>query len=193
MILAELAADLARAADALRRVTVEIRVGRRGLGAGVAWPASGSATARTIVTNAHVVGRRRSCVVGFADGGQRDGRVVRTDEENDLALIEVSGAELEPAVLGDAAQLRAGEVVLALGHPFGLSGALALGIVHLADERWIRADLRLAPGFSGGPLADAAGRIVGLNAMIAHGLGLAVPAAAIEKFLQVPAPATEAA
>jgi len=175
----ELAGDLRHVADALRRVTVEIRTGRRGLGAGVMWP---RATNGAIVTNAHVVGGRSGCVVRFADGRQQDGRVVRTDEENDLALVEVAGAELDRATLGDAAQLRCGDVVLALGHPFGMSGALALGIVHSADQRWIRADLRLAPGFSGGPLADAAGRIVAINAMIAHGLGLAVPATTIDRF-----------
>lgn len=187
---AELARELSQAADALRRVTVEIRAGRRGLGAGVAWPAPQGAL---IVTNAHVVGKRGRCAVQWADGRQRDGRVVRTDDERDLALVEVSSADLEPAIVRDAAPLRPGELVLALGHPFGISGALALGLVYAADERWVRADLRLAPGFSGGPLADVAGRVVGINAMIAHGLGLAVPVTTIDRFVRMPAPATEAA
>jgi len=119
--------------------------------------------------------------------------VVRADDRRDLAVVVVSGDGLETAVVGDPAQLRTGELVLALGHPFGVSHALALGIVHAADRRWIQADVRLAPGFSGGPLADAAGRVVGINAMIAHGLGLAVPAPAIERFVRAAEPATEAA
>jgi len=181
MSTADLASDVSRAADALRRVTVEIRTNRRGLGAGVVWREP-----RAIVTNAHVVGTHQTCAVHFADGRTKEGRVVRTDESRDLALIEVAGAgdDVEGAVPADAARLRPGEVVLALGHPFGMSGALAIGVVHASGERWIHADLRLAPGFSGGPLADAAGRVVGINAMVAHGLGLAVPAAAVEEFLR---------
>ena len=178
---ADLASDVSRAAEALRRVTVEIQTNRRGLGAGVVWREP-----RAIVTNAHVVGTHETCVVRFTDGRTREGRVVRKDEDRDLALIEVAGAgdDVEGAVRGEAARLRPGEVVLALGHPFGMSGALVIGVVHASGKRWIQADLRLAPGFSGGPLADAAGRVVGINAMVAHGLGLAVPAAAVEEFLR---------
>jgi serine protease Do len=188
MSAAGLADDLGRIADSLGRVTVEIRTRGRSLGAGVVWPER-----RVVVTNAHVVGARSRCLVGFADGRIEDGRVVRVDDRRDLAVVVVSSDGLEAAVVGDPVQLRTGELVLALGHPFGLSRALALGIVHAADRRWIQADVRLAPGFSGGPLADAAGRVVGINAMIAHGLGLAVPATAIERFVRAAAPATEAA
>ncbi len=202
MSAAALADDLGRIADALRRVTVEIRTGGRGrnLGAGVVWPerqgqgqGRGRGRGRVVVTNAHVVGTRSRCIVGFAGGRTEEGRVVRVDDRRDLAVVVVSGDGLETAVVGDPAQLRTGELVLALGHPFGVSHALALGIVHAADRRWIQADVRLAPGFSGGPLADAAGRVVGINAMIAHGLGLAVPAPAIERFVRAAEPATEAA
>lgn len=196
MSAAALADDLGRIADALRRVTVEIRTGRSGrsLGAGVAWPErQGGGRGRVVVTNAHVVGARSRCMVGVAGGRTEGGRVVRVDDRRDLAVVVVSGDGLEAAVVGDPTQLRTGELVLALGHPFGVSRALALGIVHAADRRWIQADVRLAPGFSGGPLADAAGRVLGINAMIAHGLGLAVPAAAIERFVRAAEPATEAA
>ncbi len=198
MSAAALADDLGHIADALRRVTVEIRTGGRGrgLGAGVVWPerqGQGQGRGRVVVTNAHVVGTRSRCIVGFAGGRTEEGRVVRADDRRDLAVVVVSGDGLETAVVGDPAQLRTGELVLALGHPFGVSRALALGIVHAADRRWIQADVRLAPGFSGGPLADTAGRVVGINAMIAHGLGLAVPAPAIERFVRAAEPATEAA
>ena len=85
MSTADLAGDVSRAADALRRVTVEIRTNRRGLGAGVVWREP-----RAIVTNAHVVGTHQTCVVHFANGRTKEGRVVRKDEHRDLALIEVA-------------------------------------------------------------------------------------------------------
>jgi serine protease Do len=78
-----------------------------------------------------------------------------------------------------------------MGHPLGVRGAVAIGIIHALGppdapphRRWIRADVRLAPGNSGGPLADASGRLVGVNTMVAHGLALAIPGSAVERFLQ---------
>src|SRR5204863_7755459 len=91
----------------------------------------------------------------------------------------------------DGSTLRIGELVVAVGHPRGIRGAAAMGIVHAlgprdapGHRRWIRADVRLAPGNSGGPLADASGRVVGVNTMVAHGLGLAIPSSAVERFLE---------
>jgi serine protease Do len=80
--------------------------------------------------------------------------------------------------------LRVGELVLAVGHPFGLARALSAGLVHAVDGRVIQADLRLAPGNSGGPLADARGRVVGLNAMIVGGLAVAVPSEVARGFVR---------
>jgi serine protease Do len=95
-----------------------------------------------------------------------------------------------PAIaVANAPLPRVGELVFALGNPFGLNGALATGIVHkigsvegLDASTWIQADIRLAPGNSGGPLADSQGRLIGLNSMIARGLGLAVPLRDVERF-----------
>jgi serine protease Do len=119
-----------------------------------------------------------------------DARVARQDAWRDVALLETGASDLMPAPLGDDRSLRAGSVVIALGHPLGWAGALALGIVHRVARdgprgsvRWIQADVRLAPGNSGGPLADADGRVVGINAMVANGLGLAVPVSALRRFL----------
>jgi serine protease Do len=90
----------------------------------------------------------------------------------------------------DARGLRPGELVIAVGHPLGVAYATTLGIVHRAPGSgrgpagWLQADIRLAPGNSGGPLADASGRIVGINAMIVGGLGLAVPTHIVERFVQ---------
>src|SRR5207247_6092649 len=94
------------------------------------------------------------------------------------------------AAIGDSDALRVGELVLAVGNPLGLNGALTTGVVHAVgsadSERghgWVRADVRLAPGNSGGPLADARGRVIGINSMIAGGLALAVPSNAVGEFL----------
>jgi len=71
----------------------------------------------------------------------------------------------------------------AVGNPLGLQGAVTAGLVHRCNRRWVVADVRLAPGNSGGPLADAAGYVVGINSMIARGLALAVPSSAVAAFL----------
>jgi serine protease Do len=87
----------------------------------------------------------------------------------------------------DAHTLRTGEVVIAVGNPMGEPGAVSVGIVHRAPkigESLIGADVKLAPGNSGGPLADAEGRIVGINTMVAYGLGCAITSNAIAEFLR---------
>jgi serine protease Do len=92
--------------------------------------------------------------------------------------------------LTDSDQLRVGELVIAIGNPFGFIGALTTGVVHaigrvpgLGPMKWIQADVRLAPGNSGGPLADAQGRVIGINTMIAGGVGLAVPSNTVSRLL----------
>lgn len=92
--------------------------------------------------------------------------------------------------LGHPAELRAGSIVLALGHPWGVPHALSLGVVHAVSRdrrgqpRHIAADVRLAPGNSGGPLVDATGRVVGINAMIVGGLGVAIPVNVVARVIQ---------
>ena len=194
---ADLAGALARVVGALRRVTVQVRTrGRRGDGAGsgIVWRPDG-----LVVTNAHVV-RGERAVVELPDGERLDGRVVRMDRSRDLAALEVPARGLPTPLVGDPRTLRAGDLVIAVGSPFGVPGAASVGVVHQVEPagagrgpRWIRADVRLAPGNSGGPLADAAGRVMGVNAMIANGLGLAVPTTAVARFLAEGAPAADRA
>jgi serine protease Do len=117
-----------------------------------------------------------------------EGRVRWRDPRRDLALITIPATGLPEAVLGEVGALRAGEIVLALGHPFGLANALALGVVHglvraPGRTRWIRADIRLAPGNSGGPLANVAGEVIGLNTLVAGGLAHAIPVSVVQRFL----------
>lgn len=177
-------------AEKVRRCTVEIRTpGRQGgYGSGVVWNSDGA-----IVTNAHVVAGSAPTVV-FWDGTRLPARVSRRDERRDLALLACSGREVTAATIGDSLTLRPGELVLAVGNPYGFQGALSTGVVHavgpleaLGPQPWVQAALRLAPGNSGGPLANARGEVVGINTMIAGGLGLAVPSATVRTFLAQPA------
>jgi serine protease Do len=107
------------------------------------------------------------------------------DPRQDLAALRVEATDLPAATIGDSDALRVGELVLAMGNPLGLTGVLTTGIIHeVSSQKWIMADVRLAPGNSGGPLADARGRVIGINTMIANGLGVAIPSKAVERFLR---------
>ena len=102
-----------------------------------------------------------------------------------LALDATPNGSQPFAALGGSSGLRPGEIIAALGHPFGIPGALSLGIVHTTTDdgdRWLLADIRLAPGNSGGPLATLDGTVIGINAMIVRRLGVAVPASAVRVF-----------
>lgn len=178
------ARELADVASALRRSTVEVRNGTSSAGSGIIWNGDG-----TIVTNAHVARADHATIVLW-DGRTFDGFVTARDRRRDLASIAIDGAggSLPTATLGHPTDLRTGDLVVALGHPLGITGALALGVVHVVEHgggapRWVRADIRLAPGNSGGPLADVRGRVIGVNTLIANGLGVAVPVTTVLRFL----------
>lgn len=179
--------EMAATADALRRSVVRVRErGREGGGAGVIWRPDG-----LIVTNAHVA-RGGPVDVELSDGRVLAGTVAERDAARDLAAVRIGAGDLPAADVAHAAGLRPGDLVMALGHPLGWVGALTVGVVHAVERarpggppRAIRADLRLAPGNSGGPLADARGRVVGINTLVARGLGVAIPTEAVERFLGV--------
>ena len=125
------------------------------------------------------------------NGRELDGVVTAHDPRRDLATIAIDPdtVTLSAATIGHPTDLRTGDLVVALGHPWGITGSIALGIIHEVETRrgaprWIRADIRLAPGNSGGPLTDARGRVVGVNTLIAGGLGVAVPATTVSRFLE---------
>jgi serine protease Do len=177
-----LAGDLAVVTERLQRSTVHVRSSRWGAGSGVIWTPDG-----TIITNAHVVREDRASVELW-DGRELDARVIDRDRERDLASLSVEAHDLPAAQIGDSDGLRVGQLVLAVGNPLGVTGALTTGIIHAIgsdgrSQRWIQADIRLLPGNSGGPMADAGGRVVGINSMISGGLGIAVPSRAVKAFL----------
>jgi len=173
---------LADLAERIRQSTVQLQAGPHQLGAGIAWGED------LVITNAHVA-VADSLEVTRPDCQRRQGRLVARDPKRDVALLEVPRLDLAPVSLGGSARLRPGMLVFAIGHPFGLVGALATGIVHAvgpAPSQWIpnavpgrlpwpMLDMEVAPGNSGGPVLDAHGEVVGITTMIAFGLTLAVP------------------
>ena len=171
-------------AEELRRSTVLIYSGGRGSGSGVIWSNDG-----TLVTNAHVVRSGRP-MVELWDGREFEARIQSRDSLRDLAQLHIDATNLTAASAADSSQLRPGELAIAVGNPMGFVGALATGVIHglgpvrgLGPHSWVQAEVRLAPGNSGGPLADARGHIVGLNTMVAGRLALAIPSNAVRDFI----------
>jgi serine protease Do len=171
---------LGEVAERLRRSTVQVRLGRRerGGGSGVVWRPDG-----LILTNAHVA-RAGEMQVELWDGRSFRARVTSRDPRRDLAALRIDAESLEAAPAGDSDAVRPGELVIAVGNPFGFAGALSTGTIHSTHDGWIRAGVQLAPGNSGGPLANARGEVIGINTAIAGGLGLAVPSNTARDFLR---------
>lgn len=171
-------------AEQLRRSTVLIHAGGRGNGSGVIWSGEG-----LIVTNAHVVHGPNVCVQLW-DGREFEAAVTARDPRRDLAALRISANSLPAACPADSSQLRPGELAIAIGNPLGFVGALTTGVIHgigplraLGSQTWVQATVRLAPGNSGGPLADAQGHVIGVNTMVAGRLALAIPSNAVRDFL----------
>lgn len=174
--------------DRERGAAARVRPDGVGGGAGVAWGARD-----LFVTSAHVVTGIGVTVI-TPDGRALAGDVIRRDGDRDLAVVHAPGAGVPPAAIGDPYSLRPGSLVFAVGHPFGVKDAVCVGVLQATSTlprgyrmngkgslRWIQADVRLAPGNSGGPLADAQGNVIGVTAMIVSGLALAVPAPDVQR------------
>ncbi len=158
---------------------------REGGGSGVLMTPDGY-----LLTNNHVIGAATSVDVGFMEGATLPGAIVGQDPATDLAVVQVDASGLPYAALGDSDQLRPGQLVIAIGNPFGFQSTVSTGVVSSLGRTMRSPDGRLIeniiqhtaplnPGNSGGPLVDSRGRIVGINtAMIAmaQGLGFAIPA-----------------
>jgi serine protease Do len=176
---------LGEAIERLRRITVQVRTHRNGAGSGVIWSRDGR-----IVTNAHVVegaGSSGSVEVELWDGRRFPGRIENQDRRRDLAVLQVDASGLDSATSGNSHALRVGELVIAVGNPLGFTGAASTGVVHESGNLgWVVSQIRLAPGNSGGPLANARGEVVGLNTMIARGLAFAIPSFAVNRFVSTP-------
>jgi serine protease Do len=170
--------------ERLRRITVQVLGGGTSRGSGVLWREDGQ-----VVTNAHVL-HGSHVEVELWNGRRLRADLRNTDRRRDLAALQVDSAGLGCAVPGDSEVLRPGELVIAVGSPYGFIGAVSTGVIHsvgalsgFPSRPWVVSDVRLAPGNSGGPLANAQGQVVGLNTMIAGELSLAIPSRSVVRFL----------
>jgi S1-C subfamily serine protease len=140
-----------------------------------------------LVTSAHVVEGARRVRASFVDGSEYSAEVIGSDPLSDLAVLRAGAGRLVPVELGDASQLRVGQLVVAVGNPRGFEASVSAGVVSALGRSlptWagrvvdnvIQTDAALNPGSSGGALADGSARVVGINTAVAGvGLGLAVP------------------
>jgi len=200
-LLSQLNSDLGEVANKARKSLVQVAAGRRGSGSGVILGADG-----LVVTNAHVVSERkgrhpmRDLRLTLPAGVVVAARLLAKDDGLDVAVLQIEAPdgelpELHPIELGDSQVLRPGEWVMAMGYPWGVAGAAAGGIVIGAGpdlpespgigRDWIAVDLSLRPEYSGGPLIDHQGRLIGMSTMMAGvDVGMAVPVHVIKEFVK---------
>jgi serine protease Do len=208
LALQQLDEEMVAVVDRVRRCLVAISNGHRGHGAGTLWHPDG-----LVITNAHVV-HGRAPQVTLATGQTLPARLLADSDALDLAALKIEASGLPTVELGDSTRLRAGEWVMALGHPWGVAGAVSGGVVigmgaewpelprprpvprglssrprrgriETPGGEWLVASLQLRPGHSGGPMIDAHGRLVGINTLMAGpGVGVAVPVHVVKRFLQ---------
>lgn len=148
-----------------------------------------------VLTASHVVMRLEQTEVGTSDGRKLTARVVGRNPYADLALLKVEGGRLEPIELGDSESVKVGQFVMALANPFSSAASVTSGVVtgvnrpiggwwRFSIQNAIVTDARLNPGYSGGPLVDASGRMVGMNVAYVSNRGIAVPVSMITKSME---------
>lgn len=179
--------ETAALVEKLRNSVVIIQDGG-GHGSGTIWSPDG-----LILTNHHVVSHNQASVVLY-DGRRYRARVIARDPFNDLAALQIEETDLPAISVGESRALRVGELVIALGNPFGVQGTATMGIICAvgnatwmgqANRELLQADVALAPGNSGGPLSDVSGRVVGIASMIlSPNIALAVPVHVAGQFMQ---------
>ena len=143
-----------------------------------------------VLTNDHVVNGASTIQISFADGRVMPAKVVGTDPESDLAVLRIEGTGLTPITFGQSEKAQVGDVVLAVGDPFGVGQTVTMGIVSALGrnrlgvnryENFIQTDAAINPGNSGGALVDVNGNLIGINSVIysqsggSLGIGFAIP------------------
>ncbi len=177
--------SLAAAVERAGRAVVSVKARQQRSASGVHWQPG------IIVTADHVIKREEEISVVLADNRTVPATLVGRDPSTDLAVLRLEGVELPTAEMGDARLLRVGHIILALGRG-GESGLSAsLGVISALSGAWrtwyggqvdqfIRPDLTLYPGFSGGPLIDAQGQVIGINTTGPRRMVLAIPASTVD-------------
>src|SRR5438067_11726796 len=167
--------------EKVSRSVVRVGAGRWRGGTGTVWSKDGH-----IVTSNHVIGDMREVEVGFSDGTKHTAKVVGRDPFSDIALLKIDSNNLTPVEPGNSDNLKVGQFVLAVSNPFGRQPSATSGIVTnpaysvrgwwgSTMDKVVVTDARLNPGYSGGPLVDARGRMIGINAAYANNRGISVP------------------
>lgn len=165
-------------------VTRRAGAGQGGAGSGVLVGPGGYA-----LTNSHVAGGHKRLTATTSDGDQLDAELIGDDPATDLALLKLAAKDLPFASLGDSASARVGQLVIAMGNPYGFQSTVSTGVISAHGrslrsregrliENIVQHTAPLNPGNSGGPLLDSRGRVIGVNTAIiamAQGLGFAVP------------------
>lgn len=178
-------------AEVIRRVQrslVAVENGRRDAGAGVIWRSGGY-----IVTNQHVIAHGKPLVSLWGED-KRPARIIAQTSDLDLALLQIEAPDAPHALIADSRGMRVGQIVFAIGHPWGQRGYVTAGVISSLETAHthnghgtipiIRSDVLLAPGNSGGPLVNAAGGVLGINTMIVGGdQGVAIPSQVVEAFV----------
>jgi S1-C subfamily serine protease len=189
-VLSSLSDALAGAVETAGKSVVRVEGRRRQSASGIVWSADG-----LVVTANHVVTRDEDIRVGLPNGETSDATVVGRDPTTDIALLRTAGGKLTAANWAKAADVRVGHLVLAVGRPETTMQA-TLGVISALGNAWrtagggmvdqyIQTDVVMYPGFSGGPLVDVSGGIVGLNSSaLARGVSLTLPAATISSVVE---------
>ncbi len=188
-VLRDLSEALGNVVEAVGSSVVRVEARRRRGGTGVAWSDG------VVVTADHVLEREEGVEVGLADGDVRPAVVAARDPSSDLAVLKVDGPSPAVAPWGDFQGVKVGHLVLALGRP-GRALRARLGIIAALGERWrfpggaefdryVESDVGIVPGFSGGPLIDVAGRILGINTAALPGRRtITIPAETVRRVVE---------
>jgi len=185
-VLAALSDDLATAVERAGRSVVAIHARRRIPSSGLVWRPG------VVVTASHTVTRDEDITLTLPDAGTAPATLAGRDETTDLAVLRTDAAGLLPAERAETTALRAGNLVLAVGRP-GTSLTASLGVVSAVGAEWrtwqggridrfVRLDLAIYDGFSGGPLVEAGGRVLGINTSgLARGMPLTIPVSTVDR------------